>query len=209
MTIRDKIVYVLNKFSSGPSQENEGRKKTLLSLLHWKFINRVALRTTCQIVFYLAWRLTDPVAEAKLFVFGTSNLPPSKEGGEVAFFVSRETGRSGAGQICRQIKDDLSSALEQKKECGRPIFKWLLMIYYWLFGFRLYSISVGGQLERRTVSGRNKILEWLKCHFYLERSILIVYLFSKLTSERDIFDLFNMWLSLFSFDGFRAMMAKT
>jgi len=30
----------------------------------------------------LAWRLTDPAAEAKLFVFRTSNLPPSKEGGE-------------------------------------------------------------------------------------------------------------------------------
>ena len=31
---------------------------------------------------YLAWRLIDPAAEAKLFVFRTSNLPPSKEGGE-------------------------------------------------------------------------------------------------------------------------------
>jgi len=29
MTIRNKNVYVLNKFSFGPSQENEGRKKTL------------------------------------------------------------------------------------------------------------------------------------------------------------------------------------
>jgi len=43
--------------------------------------NRGALQTTCQIVFYLAWRLVDPAAEAKLFVFRTSNLSPSKEGG--------------------------------------------------------------------------------------------------------------------------------
>ncbi len=39
------------------------------------------LQTTCQIVFYLAWRLISPLATAKLFVFITSNLPPSKEGG--------------------------------------------------------------------------------------------------------------------------------
>jgi hypothetical protein len=31
---------------------------------------------------YLAWRLIDPAAEAKLFSLRTSNLPPSKEGGE-------------------------------------------------------------------------------------------------------------------------------
>jgi len=31
---------------------------------------------------YLAWRLIDPAAEAKLFVFRTNNLPPSKEGGQ-------------------------------------------------------------------------------------------------------------------------------
>jgi len=44
--------------------------------------NRGALQTTCQIVFYLAWRLIGPVATAKLFSFRTSNLPPSKEGGQ-------------------------------------------------------------------------------------------------------------------------------
>jgi len=31
---------------------------------------------------FLAWRLIGPVAIAKLFIFRTSNLPPSKEGGE-------------------------------------------------------------------------------------------------------------------------------
>jgi hypothetical protein len=31
---------------------------------------------------YLAWRLISPVATAKLFSLRTSNLPPSKEGGE-------------------------------------------------------------------------------------------------------------------------------
>jgi len=31
---------------------------------------------------YLAWRLIDPVAEAKLFSNRESNLPPSKEGGQ-------------------------------------------------------------------------------------------------------------------------------
>jgi len=31
---------------------------------------------------YLAWRLISPVAIAKLFIFRTNNLPPSKEGGE-------------------------------------------------------------------------------------------------------------------------------
>ena len=31
---------------------------------------------------YLAWRLTSPVAIAKLFSFRTSNLPPLKEGGK-------------------------------------------------------------------------------------------------------------------------------
>jgi len=31
---------------------------------------------------YLAWRLISPAATAKLFSFRTSNLPPSKEGGE-------------------------------------------------------------------------------------------------------------------------------
>ena len=31
---------------------------------------------------YLAWRLVSPVAIAKLFTFGTSNLPPSKEAGK-------------------------------------------------------------------------------------------------------------------------------
>jgi len=30
----------------------------------------------------LAWCLTDLAAEAELFVFRTSNLPPSKEGGQ-------------------------------------------------------------------------------------------------------------------------------
>ena len=48
----------------------------------WKLINRGALRTKCQSGFYLAWRLIDPAAGAKLFVCETSNLPPSKEGGE-------------------------------------------------------------------------------------------------------------------------------
>ena len=48
-----------------------------------KLINQGALQTTCQIVFYLAWCLIDPAAaKAKLFVFKTSNLPPSKEGRE-------------------------------------------------------------------------------------------------------------------------------
>jgi len=41
--------------------------------------NRGALQTTCQIVSYLAWRLIDPAAEAKLFVLRTSNLSPSKQ----------------------------------------------------------------------------------------------------------------------------------
>ncbi len=31
---------------------------------------------------YLAWRLISPAAVAKLFNFRTSNLPPSKEGGQ-------------------------------------------------------------------------------------------------------------------------------
>jgi len=44
--------------------------------------NPGAPQTTCQIVFYLAWCLIDPKAEAKLLVFRTSNLPPSKEGGQ-------------------------------------------------------------------------------------------------------------------------------
>ena len=43
--------------------------------------NQGLLRTTCQIVSYLAWRLIDPAAVAKLFAFRTSNLPPSIEGG--------------------------------------------------------------------------------------------------------------------------------
>jgi len=36
-----------------------------------------------QIVFYLAGRLMDPAAEAKLLAFRTSNPPPSKAGGRV------------------------------------------------------------------------------------------------------------------------------
>jgi len=39
-------------------------------------------QTTCQIVFYLAWRLIDPAEEAKLLAFRTSNLHPSKEPGQ-------------------------------------------------------------------------------------------------------------------------------
>jgi hypothetical protein len=31
---------------------------------------------------YLAWRLIDPAAAAKPFSFSSSNLPPSKEGGQ-------------------------------------------------------------------------------------------------------------------------------
>jgi len=31
---------------------------------------------------YLAWRLISPAAIAKLFIFSSSNLPPSKEGGQ-------------------------------------------------------------------------------------------------------------------------------
>jgi len=43
--------------------------------------NREALQATCQIVFYLAWRLISSVAVAELFTFRTSDLSPSKEGG--------------------------------------------------------------------------------------------------------------------------------
>jgi hypothetical protein len=43
--------------------------------------NQSMFKTTCKTVFYLAWRLIDPAAELKLFVFRTSNLSPSKEGG--------------------------------------------------------------------------------------------------------------------------------